>query len=1104
MDLTRKCPMCSRNVQANGIHIKCKNCLHLNHINCVQISREDMPTMQDWFCPKCIQSIIPFNHFHDDDDFRNAIKEISLDCTWRQHTIDNLYFDPFTLNESTKTPLYDTDPDIQFYLDTQYIRNSDCDYFIEDTFNKYVDKVPKDCKEMFSLVHLNIRSLPKHNDEFSNYINLLEHRFKFIGLTETWLNEYNTELYGFDGYTGKHRHRKNRNGGGVSIYVEENIKYKERVDLEHFDENLETVFIEIDKEELGTKKNTIIGVIYRIPGTSPEDFNTKIAQTLSKISLENKSCYLMGDFNMDLLKFDTHTETSNLLDLIYSNGFIPVICKPTRITTETESLIDHIYTNEIHNDQRFKKKQGILRTDISDHCPVFYISYKESVVKNDKGNSYIGRKIDPTTIAVFCNEMNIIDWEIVTCQNDVQSAFSSFHNKIRETYNKSFPKKRYKRSYHDKKPWLTSALKESIKIKNKLYIKLTNKLANKDSTYRYKQYKNKLNHLLRIAEKNHYGDQLLKHKSNMRKTWEIIKTVVNKKRNYTNNTSFVINKRRTDDKKTISDGFNKYFINVGPTLAKLIPNNNKPAMTYVSQNIVETFYITPTTEGEIEKIISNFKDTAAGWDNLSPNIIKQIRQSIVSPLVHICNISFSYGIFPDELKIAKVIPIFKHGDVELFQNYRPVSVLPSISKIYERLMYNRLILFLEKHKILCELQFGFREGRSPFMALTEAIDLITNALDKGNTIVGVFLDLSKAFDTVNHDILLNKLQKYGVRGVALKWFQSYLSNRKQFVSYNGVTSDEEHIKFGVPQGSILGPLLFLLYINDLSTVSNHFRLILFADDANLFFEKKESMGMDTYINDELGKVQEWMDCNGLTLNLKKTQYMIYTSMGRNASDIDIKLKQTQIERVYKTKFLGIMIDAKLTWTPHIESISKKLSKSIGIILKARKKLDSKVLNTLYYSFFYPYLNYCNQIWGKTYITNLKPLYLLQKKIVRIISGSSYLAHTEPLMKEHKILNIDSINVYSRAIFMYNFTRGCLPGIFQNYFDYNRDYHAYNTRHKNNLHQSSYKLDVRKFAIRSSGTVLWNSLHNEIRDAPTVHIFKRRLRSHLIHSQTNTF
>ena len=212
MDTTRKCRVCLRNVQTNGTHLKCKNCSHLNHIKCVGMSRDEAQIIRDWYCPKCVQSVLPFNHFNEEDEFAKAVKEIPLNCTFRQHLMDDINFDPFTLNESINNQLYDTDPDIQYYLDTQYIGNTNCDYFIEDTFNDKVKNVPTDDEQTLSFLHLNVRSLPKHNDALLDYLNLLKHTFKFIGLTETWLKEYICDLYSIDGYNCHHKYRSDRKG----------------------------------------------------------------------------------------------------------------------------------------------------------------------------------------------------------------------------------------------------------------------------------------------------------------------------------------------------------------------------------------------------------------------------------------------------------------------------------------------------------------------------------------------------------------------------------------------------------------------------------------------------------------------------------------------------------------------------------------------------------------------------------------------------------------------------------------------------------------------------------------------------------------------------
>ena len=339
-----------------------------------------------------------------------------------------------------------------------------------------------------------------------------------------------------------------------------------------------------------------------------------------------------------------------------------------------------------------------------------------------------------------------------------------------------------------------------------------------------------------------------------------------------------------------------------------------------------SLYLEPVTEQEIYKIVSSLKNSSPGYDNLSPSIL-QLSLPLICPLLtHICNLSLSEGIFPDELKLANVIPIFKSGDHETFNNYRPVSILCTISKVFEKIMYSRLLNYLDHYKILFSYQFGFRKSHSTYMAFMVLIDKLTRALDEGKFVVGILLDFSKAFDTVDHDILLTKLSHYGIRGVPLLWFQSYLSNRQQFVTYNGVSSSVKTVKCGVPQGSILGPLLFLIYINDLVNVCSHCLPILFADDTNLFVSGVDMSHISEIVSKELAELSQWLKVNKLSLNLKKTQYMIFSRRKSKDETINIKIDDQSISETKSSKFLGVYIDNSLNWKTHISYIAGKISR----------------------------------------------------------------------------------------------------------------------------------------------------------------------------------
>ena len=308
-------------------------------------------------------------------------------------------------------------------------------------------------------------------------------------------------------------------------------------------------------------------------------------------------------------------------------------------------------------------------------------------------------------------------------------------------------------------------------------------------------------------------------------------------------------------------------------------------------------------------------------------------------------------------------------------------------------MHNRVSDFINKLGIQYKFQFGFRKKHSTYLAHLILMDKITKSLDNGDKVIGIYLDFSKAFDTVNHDILLQKLYYYGIRGNAYEWCKSYLTDRVQYVTYNGVQSSPKKIQCGVPQGSILGPLLFLLYINDLPNVFANTMLFLFADDTNLFISGQNSQELYEGANNDLNAISEWLQVNRLWLNVKKTHYMLFSSTKIMSTNAELKIEGEAISEVTITKFLGVIIDNRLNWQHQISYISCKIAKGIGIIIKLRKFLNNESLRSLYYALIYPYLMYCNHIWGNACSVYFNKLNVLQKRLF----GSWLVASREPLL-----------------------------------------------------------------------------------------------------------
>jgi len=470
-------------------------------------------------------------------------------------------------------------------------------------------------------------------------------------------------------------------------------------------------------------------------------------------------------------------------------------------------------------------------------------------------------------------------------------------------------------------------------------------------------------------------------------------------------------------------------------------------------------------------------------------------------LTFVFNLSLSQGAFPDELKLAKVTPIYKADDSTILSNYRPVSVLRLFSKILEKLMLNRLSMFFEKYNILYPLQFRFRSRYSTSLAMIYLNDIINNSLSKGDSVIGILIDLSKAFDTVNHQILLDKLFKYGIRGIAHKWLSSYLTNRKQCVSYQNSTSPYFSITCGVPQGSILGPFLFLCYINDLPKISKVITPLIFADDTNLFLSGKDPNRLIEILNRELVKVRDWMMINKLSLNTTKTKYILFSKPKSHIHiTTELKLNNEIISRVTSAKFLGIYIDEKLIWNIHISNICKKISKGIGIINKAKKSLNVPSLLTLYYSFLHPYITYGIEVWGKAYNMYLLSLFKLQKRAIRIIKSVNRMCESAPLFFDLKILDLYKVYQLHVLLFVFKYKNALLPPVFNTFFHYLE--HSHNTRNRNLFRVPLFREAISQKVLRYQGVILSNSFNNKISSNLGYHTYKKKLKSYLLSNNIN--
>ena len=481
----------------------------------------------------------------------------------------------------------------------------------------------------------------------------------------------------------------------------------------------------------------------------------------------------------------------------------------------------------------------------------------------------------------------------------------------------------------------------------------------------------------------------------------------------------------------------------------------------------------------------------------SIELLKYIRNIVAPVLASIVSKSLSTGEFPDSLKVARVVPIPKPGDPTKISNYRPISILPTLSKIFERVVYKQLYSYLEVNDILFSDQYGFRAGRSTSHAILNQLQFVYSNLDNGNLVLSIFLDFRKAFDSVNHDILLSKLNFYGVRGLAHSWFCSYLDNRMQYTAVGDARSPLEKIRFGVPQGSLLGPLLFLVFINDLPNCSDKFKFVLFADDSALsvVIPPKNINNEIVNVNCELKRVNRWLRCSKICLNADKTKFMLF-SYRKEFMLPGIFIDDCLIEECDALKYLGIYLDAHLSFKQHVRYISAKISKSLGILYRLNRFLDSRILIMLYATMIKPYISYAVESWFSSYHNVSDKIVVLQKKACRAVFSLPYNSHTAEYFKLMRCQRVDDIFRYTIAVLAFKTLYLNQCSFLFDMLDNNTFTHSHLTRSDSSFVIPLYRKTKSQFCIHYQLVKIWNSLPLEIRSAKSIFIFKKLIRQYL--------
>ena len=497
-----------------------------------------------------------------------------------------------------------------------------------------------------------------------------------------------------------------------------------------------------------------------------------------------------------------------------------------------------------------------------------------------------------------------------------------------------------------------------------------------------------------------------------------------------------------------------------------------------------SIYLNDTTPTEILNLIYELDGNKNGPSSIPTNILKLIAPMSSVILSKIINNTYETGIYPECLKSSNVTPVFKKDSKLVVTNYRPISLLSNINKIFEKTLYTRLYSFFELSKVINQNQFGFRKNHSTVHALMKLTDQIYKALDNHQYACGVFLDLQKAFDTVEHSILLEKLSHYGIRGVVNNLINSYLTDHSQSVSIKGARSRIKKVIHGVPQGSVLGPLLFLIYINDMQHAIRHSTMFHFADDTSILHCNKSLKRINQEINHDLKLINIWLRTNKICLNTTKTEIILFRSKFwdeptkqtdknkpkelQRPKHLNFRISGQRIHPVTSVKYLGVILDQHLSWEKHVNQLLPKLSRANGLLAKVRHSVNTETLLNVYYGLFHSHLTYASMIWGQNPTESINKLCILQNKALRIISFKGPRETADPLYNSLKILKFEDVMNLQNCMFTTKLLIGKLPKALNNLFKF-VNHQAYDTR-------ALFKLEVQRPIGATYGT---NSITNRI-------------------------
>lgn len=919
------------------------------------------------------------------------------------------------------------------------------------------------------------------DDESPDFFMVSEH-----GLTTEKLNMMSIQNYTLmTAYS-----REDMRFGGVAIFKKENLNLQNVKTLRVNEKITETKIFEACemKIEIG-KQKLVLCTVYRSPDENANMFIDKLNEYIAELKRGNRNANLIigGDFNINTLIFDRKTEL--LQNITSSYGMKTTIDVPTRVTETTATCIDNFITDVD------KENSAVVEPNISDHHAIAItipVVDKPKIAKK----KIKARSIKESNLQELKIRLKGEKWKEVFDEPDMNKKYENFLNGFLYYYNISCPVKEKEVKEHTNIKWISE---EIVNLKNDMVEKynIWKNNRSEQNRHKYREALKKYRKTVNDTKSTHLNEKIVNADNKQKKAWEIVNQFRGKTYSAHKNLKLDINGELENDPLKNCEHLNEYFANIAEEIKKDLDEqkgrqNQNNVQTHVRNMELRNFR--EIERKELRNIFTSFKPkTSTGHDEICMKALKYCMDELVEPIRHIINTSILHGTFPNGCKVAKIRPLFKKGDENGVCNYRPISLLPVFSKFIEKAICNQFVSYLEENNLLSGRQFGFQKKKSTKLALIDFANNCIDAVEAGETVMACFADLSKAFDCVDPEKLLTKLSLLGVKEKALNWFKSYMTDRHHFTEilqesnskFKFIRSDRRLVTCGVPQGSVLGPILFLIYINDITDVIPENNLFIFADDTTLVTRHKncDELELDTYL--KMNTLSQYFAANSLKLNPDKTRLICIQTHQRKLSNTQIGgllIGGTEVNVEESANLLGVTLDGCFNWSGQLGDIESRLAKAIFVIRRLSVLKNQALLKNVYHCLLESHISYSIVLWGSTK-GNLEKILKWQKKAIRGMLGLPPQTHCRELFRQLGILTAPSLYIFEISVYIKN--RNPLQ----------THTHNHNTRHKH-ISAEHHRLTFYEQKPLYAGQKIFQILPEHIRTIDTMHKFKIELKTFL--------